>query len=119
MKKIIIGFLFVISTLSRAETPTALLMICTNLHQPDLRELTVIRDQNNDEQTVTMYLTDANNKLSIQKYDIENYREGLFILPDFVNLERQLQREEDGWHIYIYYQNKTLDKLVDCTESPE
>ncbi len=101
------------------EVPSALLMVCTDLNQPDLKELTVIRDYNIDEYTLSMYVWDANSKLSVTKYDIEDYREGLFVMPDFVNLERHLQREQDGWHIYIYYPNRVLDKLVNCTESPE
>lgn len=117
MKKILFAFIFSISTMTRAELPSALLMICTNLNQPDLKELSILRDSLNSD-SLTMYLTDQFNRLSFHNYSLEDFREGLFVLPDFVGNERQLQREQDGWHIYIYYKNKVISKPAECSETP-
>lgn len=117
MKKTLFALIFSLSIMARAEFPSALLMVCTNLNQPDLKELSVLRDDLNSD-SLTMYLTDQFNRLSFYSYTLEDYREGLFVLPDFVGNERQLQREQDGWHVYIYYKNKVISKPAECSETP-
>lgn len=117
MKKLLVSIIFFTSTLCSAEYPSALLMVCTNLNQPDLKEISVLRD-NLHTDSLTMYLTDNFNRLSFRDYSLEDFREGLFILPDFVGHERQLQREEDGWYVYIYYKNKVITKPAECSETP-
>ncbi len=119
MKKILIAFSLALQILSinqlRAEETSALLLACNNLNQPDLKELTVIR-KSPTEDILYLYLYDSNGRLNILEKTYEDYREGLFVLPNFVNSERHLQREEDGWYVYIYYRNKVLTRRADCME---
>lgn len=119
MLKIIVTFisLLVFQTISRAQYTSSLLMVCPNLHQPDLKEVTVLRE-NIQSDNVFLYLTDSNGRITIQKHSLEDFNEGLFTLPNFVRYERFLQREEDGWFVYIYYGTKTHSKKAECTEVP-
>ena len=117
MKKIFLITLFFISTILRAENTSALLMVCKNLNQPDLKEITLLRE-NLDTDRITAYLIDSNNRMTLLSYTTEDFREGMFILPDFVGFERVLQREQDGWHVFIFYKNRVLDKLAECSEAP-
>ncbi|MCK6596292.1 MAG: hypothetical protein L6Q33_13915 [Bacteriovoracaceae bacterium] len=98
MKKILIAFSLALQILLinqlRAEETSALLLACNNLNQPDLKELTVIR-KSPTEDILYLYLYDSNGRLNIQ---------------------RHLQREEDGWYVYIYYRNKVLTRRADCME---
>lgn len=119
MKKILfaltLGFQILSYNQVRAEETSALLLACSDLNQPDLKELTVIR-KSPTEDVLYLYLYDSNGRLTILEKSFEDYREGLFVLPNFVSSERHLQREEDGWYVYIYYRNKVLTRRADCME---
>lgn len=119
MKKIIFGLTLIVQLFATqqvgAEETSALLLACSDLNQPDLKELTVIR-KSPHEDVLYLYLTDSNGRLTVLEKTIEDYREGLFILPNFVSSERHLQREEDGWYVYIFYRNKVLTRRADCME---
>lgn len=119
MKKIIFGLTLIVQLFATqqvgAEETSALLLACSDLNQPDLKELTVIRKSPNED-VLYLYLTDSNGRLTVLEKTFEDYREGLFILPNFVSSERHLQREEDGWYVYIFYRNKVLTRRADCME---